>query len=70
MEQTIRDYGAVPATICILDGIARIGLSQDQIKQMGEAVGKPKLSKASRRDLPFLTGIVRQLYLLFSGIVA
>jgi pseudouridine-5'-phosphate glycosidase len=33
-EQAIRDEGAVPATIAILEGIARIGIDADQIERI------------------------------------
>ncbi|MCF0185688.1 MAG: pseudouridine-5'-phosphate glycosidase [Bacteroidaceae bacterium] len=52
VEQTIRDNGAVPATIAIIGGMLKAGLSRDEI----EYLGKKGLSviKASRRDLPVL----------------
>ncbi len=49
LEQTIRDAGAVPATIAILDGIIHIGISPDQLEFLGTA---KNIVKASRKDLP------------------
>jgi len=49
VEQAIRDAGAVPATIAVLDGQMRIGLTADEIEYLGTA---PGMRKMSRRDLP------------------
>ena len=52
VEQTVRESGAVPATIAIMDGKMQTGLSTDQI----ETIGRTGLAatKASRRDIPLL----------------
>ena len=52
VEKTVRDSGAVPATIAILQGKFCVGISAEQI----EYLGKKGLAvhKASRRDLPVL----------------
>lgn len=50
VEQTIRDNGAVPATIAIIGGRLKAGLSKDEIEHLGKA-GRD-VTKASRRDLP------------------
>lgn len=52
VEKTVRDSGAVPATIAILHGKFCVGISKEQI----EYLGKKGLAvyKASRRDLPVL----------------
>lgn len=49
VEQIIRDHGATPATIAILDGIARIGLDDDQLELLGSDA---HVRKVSIRDLP------------------
>ena len=49
VEQTIRDHGAVPATIGIIDGEPIIGMTPDEIEQFGKRKG---VLKVSRRDLP------------------
>ena len=52
VEQIIRDAGAVPATIAIIGGRLKAGLSKDEIDYLGRTgAGIPK---ASRRDLPVL----------------
>ncbi len=52
VEKTVREHGAVPATIAIIGGKMKAGLSAEEI----EYLGKKGLSvtKASRRDLPVL----------------
>ena len=52
VEQTIRENGAVPATIAVIGGRLKAGLSADEIEYLGKA-GR-KVAKASRRDLPAL----------------
>jgi pseudouridine-5'-phosphate glycosidase len=52
VEAAVREHGAVPATIAVIDGRLKAGLSREQIEslaQQGLAV-----PKASRRDLPLL----------------
>lgn len=50
VENIIREAGAVPATIAILDGRIRIGLTEDQLERVGTAKDVLKLSRA---DLPY-----------------
>ena len=52
VEQTIRDHGAVPATIAVIGGRLKAGLSRDEIEYLGKT-GRG-VAKASRRDLPAL----------------
>ena len=52
VEQTIRQNGAVPATIAIIGGRLKAGLSHEEIEHLGKA-GR-SVAKASRRDLPAL----------------
>ena len=51
VEQIIRDGGAVPATIAIIDGKICVGLSDAQLEQLGNTAG---VLKVSRRDLPYV----------------
>ena len=48
VEQIIRDNGAVPATIAIIDGKIKIGLSEEELELLGNS---PGVSKVSRRDI-------------------
>ncbi len=51
VEKTIRDNGAIPATIGIIDGEAIIGMSNEEIEEFGKRQG---IRKVSRRDLPIV----------------
>ena len=52
VEKTIRDNGAVPATIAVIGGRLKAGLSREEIEYLGKA-GRA-VAKASRRDLAAL----------------
>ena len=52
VEQTIRDNGAVPATIAILGGRLKAGLSPEEIEYLGKS-GRA-VAKVSRRALPMI----------------
>lgn len=52
VEQTIRENGAVPATIAILGGRLKAGLSPEEIEYLGKS-GRD-VAKVSRRDLPMI----------------
>lgn len=51
VEQIIRDNGAVPATMGIIDGIPVVGMTKDEIEEFGKKKG---ILKVSRRDLPYV----------------
>jgi pseudouridine-5'-phosphate glycosidase len=51
VEQVIRDAGAVPATIALIDGRICVGLSDEQLEQLGNA---QDALKVSRRDLAYV----------------
>ncbi len=51
LEQTIRDRGAVPATIAVLEGVATVGLSAAELAHIADP--ETEILKLSRRDLPF-----------------
>ncbi|MEJ2043314.1 MAG: pseudouridine-5'-phosphate glycosidase [Reinekea sp.] len=52
VEQTIRDAGAIPATIAIIDGRLKAGLSPEEIEVLAKA--GQSVIKCSRRDLPYV----------------
>jgi len=58
LEKIVRANGAIPATIGVLGGVARIGLTSEEIKTLAEGAGKPETMKVSRRDLPYVLGMV------------
>jgi pseudouridine-5'-phosphate glycosidase len=51
VEQIIRDNGAVPATIAIIDGKIKIGLTGEELEMFGKSAD---VAKVSRRDLAYL----------------
>ena len=53
-EQAVRDTGATPATIALLDGRIKVGLSGRELERLAKSAGDA--GKCSRRDLPFLVG--------------
>lgn len=52
MEAAVQSSGAIPATIAIIAGKLRVGLSNDEIEYLGQQAGKGTVRKCSRRDLP------------------
>ncbi len=52
VEATIRAQGAIPATIAIINGRLKAGLTQQEIEHLGKA--GQQVPKVSRRDLPFI----------------
>ena len=46
VEQTVRDNGATPATIAVLDGRLHVGLTDTELDALGQAKGVAKLSRA------------------------
>ena len=51
VEQVIKDHGAIPATIGIIDGEPIVGMTPEEIELFGKTKG---ILKASRRDLPVI----------------
>lgn len=52
VEQIVRDAGAVPATIAVLDGVVTVGCNAEEIDRLGKK--GTRAVKVSRRDLPFV----------------
>ena len=51
VENIIREKGAIPATIAILNGRVKVGLTPEELEYLG--TGK-NVVKTSRRDIPFI----------------
>lgn len=51
VEKIIREHGAVPCTVGIIDGVGVVGMSPEEIEQFGSRGG---IAKVSRRDLPVI----------------
>jgi len=52
VEKVLRDNGAVPATIAIIGGRLKAGLSKEEIEYLGKT--GQGVTKVSRRDLPLI----------------
>ncbi|KAF2152589.1 IdgA domain-containing protein [Myriangium duriaei CBS 260.36] len=57
LESTVRTNGAVPATIGVLDGVARVGFETEELIRLAGSAGQPGTIKVSRRDLAFACGL-------------
>jgi len=55
MEKQVRDAGSIPATVALLDGKVRLGLSDEELVRLSESESKLKVS---HRD--FATAIVKK----------
>lgn len=58
LESVVRINGGVPATIGIIDGVARVGMSPEELIQLTSSAGHENTLKISRRDLGFVCGLV------------
>jgi pseudouridine-5'-phosphate glycosidase len=56
VEQIVRDGGATPATIAVLNGRPKIGLDSDELELLGS---DPSVLKVSVRDLPYVVATGR-----------
>ena len=51
VEQVIKDHGAIPATIGIINGEPIVGMTPEEIELFGKTKG---IAKATKRDLPVI----------------
>ncbi|MGE5677729.1 MAG: pseudouridine-5'-phosphate glycosidase [Pseudomonadota bacterium] len=51
VEKIVRENGAVPATIAIMKGKLKVGLTPEEIEYLGKS---HEVVKTSRRDIPFI----------------
>ncbi|MFT9487596.1 MAG: pseudouridine-5'-phosphate glycosidase [Tepidibacillus sp.] len=51
VERIIREQGVIPATIAIINGVIKVGLTEEEIKDLAK---EKYVVKASRRDLPVI----------------
>jgi pseudouridine-5'-phosphate glycosidase len=56
LQLVVREQGVIPATVAVLGGRVKIGLSESELAQLAEGAG---VLKVSRRDFP--TAVARQL---------
>nr|CDS29349.1 pseudouridine metabolizing bifunctional protein [Hymenolepis microstoma] len=52
-EATLRSYGAIPATVAVMDSRIRVGLSSSDIERLIDASIQGNAKKVAIRDLPF-----------------
>ena len=52
LETEIREQGAVPATIAIINGQIKVGLEREDLKILSDPASK--VEKISRRDIPLI----------------
>ncbi|RAL05061.1 pseudouridine-5'-phosphate glycosidase/carbohydrate kinase family protein [Aspergillus ibericus CBS 121593] len=57
LESVVRANGAVPATIGILGGKARVGLSTEELVELASTAETKNALKVSRRDLGYICGL-------------
>jgi pseudouridine-5'-phosphate glycosidase len=51
VEAELRLHGVIPATIAVIDGFIKVGLTEDELERIGNTKG---VVKVSRRDLPMV----------------
>jgi len=64
LESVVRLNGGIPATIGVLNGVARIGLESEELIQLCSSAGKADTMKVSTRDLSYICGLVNHQRLL------
>lgn len=58
LESLVRVNGGIPATIGILNGVARVGMEAEELIELVSSAGSKDTWKISRRDLGFISGLV------------
>lgn len=51
VENIVRKNDAIPATIGIIEGRVKIGLSPNELERLADVKGNPSIVKVSRRDI-------------------
>ncbi|KAL4960967.1 pseudouridine-5'-phosphate glycosidase/carbohydrate kinase family protein [Aspergillus stella-maris] len=57
LETVVRANGGVPATIGVVNGVARVGLSANELIELASTAEKKSAMKISRRDLGYICGL-------------
>jgi len=65
MEEEVRKAGAIPATIGIIDGVCKIGLSKDEVEFLGN--GKSTVFKVGEGEIPYVIGTGKNASTTVSG---
>jgi pseudouridine-5'-phosphate glycosidase/pseudouridine kinase len=56
LESIVRVNGGVPATIGIIDGVAKVGMTPEELIELAASASKENTLKLSRRDLSYVLG--------------
>ena len=59
VENKVRSAGSTPATIGLLDGRFKVGLTEAQLERLADVDHSPNLMKLTRRDLPAAVALGR-----------
>jgi len=65
LEKIVSANGAIPATIGVVRGVAKVGLTNEELVTLAAGAGKPETMKVSRRDLPYILGMVCTIIFCF-----
>ncbi|KAE8390018.1 Indigoidine synthase A like protein-domain-containing protein [Aspergillus alliaceus] len=57
LETVVRANGGIPATIGILNGVAKVGLSAEELIELASTAESKNALKVSRRDLGYICGL-------------
>ncbi|RMJ22685.1 IdgA domain protein [Aspergillus sp. HF37] len=57
LESVVRLHGGIPATVGVLNGVARVGLSPNELIELASTAEKSSALKVSRRDLGYICGL-------------
>lgn len=60
-------HGGIPATIGVLNGVARVGFEPEELIELTASAGSPSTLKISRRDLGYVCGLVLLQYFFQSS---
>lgn len=54
IEQILEDNGVVPATIAVKNGVCRVGISDEELKDLAKSGEEGRAQKCTTRDLPMV----------------
>lgn len=54
IEQILEDNGVVPATIAVKNDVCRVGISDEELKDLAKSGGEGRAQKCTTRDLPMV----------------
>jgi pseudouridine-5'-phosphate glycosidase len=52
-----QEQGVTPATIAVMDGVGRIGLTPDELQDLAKAGEEKRAQKCSTRELSLVLGV-------------